>query len=1344
MTLIRLGQGLGKWCWYGLAAALVTLALLVSLVRTLLPELDSVRQDLIDTVEQRYGIQMEIAQLGAGWEPQGPMLTIHGLRISPQPDQPVSLTVKTAQLQLAFWPSLLNFRPYLERITIDGVELGLNLQEQSESGDNDKLEPLRELLLTQLGRLSIHDLTARILVGDTALSPIYLASLNWKNLDGRHLGEGRLFLDAARKEDETLTLALELNRHFDGRLFGRAYVKAAQLDIGDWLARQLMDNELDYSGILNLEAWASLDEEGLRSATVQFGESGLNWQHEGNQSLTLKSGLLHWKPTPEEGWFAGELLGQDLALVSNGEDWPLLSLQMQHRADSMALWLNTLPAAGLEPLFGLIPGISSERLTELLALDPSGTFGPLRLQRQGHDVRAELPFTDLSWHDSGRLPGLSPINGVARWQGGWGRLELPEQSLTLTWPEQFPEPLELDRFAALAEWHQSETGGQLRLPHLELGNADLEASLRAAVGFPKAAPARLQLYGDLNLKRAAEAGRYFPRRAMGEGLSDYLAGALKQGHSDNAQLIWHGDLKAFPYVDNDGVFIAQFDMQDLTFDFLKDWPAVTDGLVAARFENARMDLWLRQGMLGPVSVEGAQVGIPSLSSRAVLEIQGSVLASGDDAIEVMKDSFLAQSVGSTLETIRIDDKLPVALDLSFPLGAKVKGEPQKVRGRVAFWDTAVEVVPLALTLEQTRGELRFNNSEIQVQGLQTRIYNQPSELSIVGTPVEDSYAVDIDLATRWQMARMPERLQSPLDPFLIGGAPVGGEIALRIGKTGLDYQAELRSDLVGLAIDLPAPVGKEVETPQNLKLAVTGDKAGAEVLASLGETVQFRGELAFAEASGFKSYQVALGTPAARPILPGGYLEWLGDAVAIEQWDPLINSFATFKNPNPAGTRWFPALQQVEVRADALSLYDMPLGQGLLSGGPTSEGWVFQIDSDNLQGTATFGQDLKTDGIRLVADRLALMLGNDTPDAEPTPAEPIPAAPKAWIERMPKLDISVNELTVGELSLGQAQLQARPDGDGYKIEQFNLFQGGHRLTMTGRWDPEQALSRSHFEGQLRSPDVGDLAQQLGLTQGIRESEMTLTYGLTWSGAPWQLELAELDGNVDYRLGKGHLSEVSDRGARLLSIFSLESLLRKLSLDFSDVFGSGLHFNRFGGTVQIEQGVVKTNDSVMDAAAGTVRVNGWTNLTTKELDYLIAFSPALTSSVPAVVFMSTGAWTIGLGAFAVSKMLEPVLEVITQVRYHLTGTLDDPILDEVDRTKREIALPEKTADTVPNDAEVEALKARILEALDKPDAPTEGQGETKDVVSPDPDDQPAPAEPEPESAEALAEPTAPTP
>ncbi|MFP3344692.1 AsmA-like C-terminal region-containing protein, partial [Halomonas sp. SIMBA_159] len=85
-----------------------------------------------------------------------------------------------------------------------------------------------------------------------------------------------------------------------------------------------------------------------------------------------------------------------------------------------------------------------------------------------------------------------------------------------------------------------------------------------------------------------------------------------------------------------------------------------------------------------------------------------------------------------------------------------------------------------------------------------------------------------------------------------------------------------------------------------------------------------------------------------------------------------------------------------------------------------------------------------------------------------------------------------------------------------------------------------------------------------ITSAISGSSADINFALNWPGAPTQFALAHLAGNVNYRLGEGSLSEVSDQGARLFSIFSLDSLVRKLRLDFRDVFSKGFFYNNMTG------------------------------------------------------------------------------------------------------------------------------------------------------------------------------------
>lgn len=106
--------------------------------------------------------------------------------------------------------------------------------------------------------------------------------------------------------------------------------------------------------------------------------------------------------------------------------------------------------------------------------------------------------------------------------------------------------------------------------------------------------------------------------------------------------------------------------------------------------------------------------------------------------------------------------------------------------------------------------------------------------------------------------------------------------------------------------------------------------------------------------------------------------------------------------------------------------------------------------------------------------------------------------------------------------------------------------------------------------------------------------------------------------MDWQLGQGYLNDVSDRGARLFSLLSLESILRKLRFDFRDVFANGLFFTEFTGRFDIENGVVTTRNAKMDGSAGNMEISGTSNLVTDAIDYQLFYVPKVTSSLPVIL------------------------------------------------------------------------------------------------------------------------------
>ena len=131
-------------------------------------------------------------------------------------------------------------------------------------------------------------------------------------------------------------------------------------------------------------------------------------------------------------------------------------------------------------------------------------------------------------------------------------------------------------------------------------------------------------------------------------------------------------------------------------------------------------------------------------------------------------------------------------------------------------------------------------------------------------------------------------------------------------------------------------------------------------------------------------------------------------------------------------------------------------------------------------------------------------------------------------------------------------------------------------------------------------------------------------------------------------------------------------MRKLKLDFRDVFAKGFFYDKIKGSFQLSDGTADTRDTIVDGGAGEITMHGYTNLISKELNYQIAFAPKVTSSLPVIIAYMVNPAT-ALAALALDQVLTSA-KVISNIKFSLTGTLDDPKLEELGRDSKDITLP----------------------------------------------------------------------
>ncbi|MDB2330966.1 AsmA-like C-terminal region-containing protein, partial [Alteromonas sp.] len=108
------------------------------------------------------------------------------------------------------------------------------------------------------------------------------------------------------------------------------------------------------------------------------------------------------------------------------------------------------------------------------------------------------------------------------------------------------------------------------------------------------------------------------------------------------------------------------------------------------------------------------------------------------------------------------------------------------------------------------------------------------------------------------------------------------------------------------------------------------------------------------------------------------------------------------------------------------------------------------------------------------------------------------------------------------------------------------------------------------------------------------------------------------------------------------------------------------------TLQITDGSAFTDDTEIDGGAGEIEINGYTDLNSGGLNYNVSFAPNVTGNLPFLVYFLATPPT-ALAALAIDQVLTSA-KVISNVNYHVSGTISEPSFTEVKRDSKDISLP----------------------------------------------------------------------
>ncbi len=1268
MALRRGLRRLRRWLGWSLLATVILAALVVALASRFLPLLARHPDVVADWLAGQIGVPVEVARVEASWNRAGPELALAGLRIGLAPDV---LDIGQARVQVNVYSGLWPGMPLTE-LRLHGPELELRrLADGRWRLDGFGCSPAGTAQVSQFEQLdrfgAIEVSNARLHFHDAIEARDFSLPRISARLLHRH---GRIELGALLHSatGAQLRLAAELSPDFrSGTLFGEGIgqdwaallqgwsvqgIELAQArgDVRAWI--DLRDaHVVDAQIEMKLAALALRATERSASAedSAQTGVAFGSWDLVASLMRADDGG---WQvAVPRWQVRSGAATAASVApeeLLRNGlASWAPQGLL---RAQAERVAIGPLLQMAL-----LVPRMPVHLRDWLDAMQPQGELasvgvlwsnaGRFQLQGQMHDV---------GWNPHHGLPGVRGISGQLDGDAEAVRLQLDPGRWEVDTAGVFREPFQPRVAGEIVAFHP-EGEWRIETPGLSLVEPDYDILVAGGAAFPASGGALLDLRADVADAPIVVAKRFWPVAVMPEPVVEWLDTALVDGRVAHGTALVRGNVHDWPFRHGEGRFEALAELAGAHLRYHREWPDGHDIAGSARFVNAGMEVDL-DGRVGNAGVSLARGGIPDFHD-AILQLAVRGSGSGKALLDVLRESSLEARYGAYLDGLSLGGRGTLAFDLRVPLGEDL-GEPS-VEGHVDIVRMDMHDDVWGLGFQSASGRVRFSDRGFSADELNVGFADTLATLNIaVGDYTSDSADLaEASLRGRFDAAALAGSNERSrwLRPWFAGESD--WNLQLTVPREQTDAEAKpvlrIRSDLLGTAITLPAPLRKAREERLALDLRLGLPLEASSLDLALGRLLRLHGRVD--DASGFNGFAVFGDVP--DPGVPEHGLRLAGQIPVLDAaaWGSAIG--------NTAGASDL-ELESADLFAGELNL----LGRRFRETGVRMRRSAEQIEL-GLSGAALEGSVLLPldgighKGVTARFQRLVWPVSDDV-DAMDASAASGSFAPAS----VPPLHLESVDTRFGDARLGSVWLETWPTASGMHIERFDAHSDALDLKAKGDWELLGAAERTSVNLDFSSHDAGNLLESLGFSRLIAGGSTHGQLQLTWPGAPGAFDWGGADGKLEFGIEQGRVLEVDPGAGRIFGLLNLTEIPRRLALDFSDFFKSGFAFNRMAGAFDIHKGDAVTDAFRIDAPSATIRISGRTGLKARDYDQTMEVLPKAGSVLPALGAIAAGPAGAAVGAVAQAVLRQPLQEM-TRATYRVTGSWIEPKIELVERDSR---------------------------------------------------------------------------
>ncbi len=1230
---------------------LIVIAIGLSLVRFFLLGVGEYKATIESKIYELTEIPIEIGELHANMRGFNPTIILKDIRVlatDNSEQQPIKLEemrfsinlidlIWTQQLLSSSWLTLVGVKLSIERLEDGSLSIiGLNSAKSKQP-----------YWLLKAGRYVVLRSEITWLDKQRHASPLKFDNVDLllKNDFGSESHEIHLVsqLPDSIGESFRVSMSLQGNVFEKDNIKGLVYIKGNKVQLAKVFTGELPFGLKIATGKGNFELWSQWEKSKNIALTGNIQAKNISIKKQ-QKVYKLDSLITTFNGSNQpSGWQLGVT---GFKVKTSGKQWPATNfiVSANHPLTQLAASVEQLDLQEFSEMVQFFAPLTQENRTLLTHLEVKGQVnnftGYLNTEKNIFAVNGE--FNNIFISSFADFPQIKNLSASIHGSNESGIIGFNTQKASVFFPDIFRKAIPIELITGQLAWQQQADKWLIESEQLVLNVKDAQTTSKLSILVPNNEDS---IFMDLqsailNIEDVSAIPNYYPVSLMTKKVLRWLDNAFVAGKIKQGGLLFSGKLNEYPFTQGQGVFEVLLDASQVELQFAPHWPHLHNVNAEIAFQQGGLIVTSDHAEVHGLNISNTQVEIPHLGKSNYVLVKGRAIGKINNSLKFMQETPLHHTVDKFLDVIDSSGSIRVSLKAKVPLAQWLES---KVDGVIKLNKIGLNIKAINLKVSEVNGKLTFTEQGLFAKNIKAKALGGSIDINL------DTQQLKTTLkATGTTDILQLQKQFSFFNDELLANNKIKGAFAYQLmlnlpsekmAKAKLNIATSLR----GVTMDLPGKLKKAANEDKQLDLNFL--LSDAELLPL---NINFNNDIKAAMYIDTQQKQLY----SANIIYGDGQASIPKDKTVnvhvnqpsfdITEWLALFGSNGNKQQSNQS------IVNTIHIKTENLrwnnqsyGFFDMFLTQN-------EQKWLGQLHSPVAKGhfVIPFKQS-DTDKIKLemaYIDFSKLIKTKSEKKAREVETD------------FPLIDIFSEKLLWMGSNLGALEIKTERILGGIRFNSVNIISMDYQLKMSADWVKQGSNSVTTFQGLLASDDMGKVTYKVGLGHDLVEAKGSIEFSGQWPGAPHQFSLEDVEADVDVILKDGRIASIEPGFGRALGFLAMEQWVKRLTLDFTDLYKKGLSFNSITGLFTIEQGAAHTNRLFIDSIPAQIIISGGTDLLTKKLDYNIEVIPKSSGALPIA-----GTIISGIAGTIVSDFREGYF---FGSKYHATGKWGDIKLESL--------------------------------------------------------------------------------